>query len=249
MQGCKAVGFVVALVMALCITESSEANIITFSGLSHGEVVSNQFSGLTISADNFNPNHPDKAIIFDTNLTGTADPDLQFDGGWNGGNLQNTPLGNVLIIAENDVDLNNDGLIDSPDDEAGRPAGTIKFSFDDVLSAFSFSFVDVDNNPNGGEDPSTYMLSFYLNNQLKDTKTFADLSIPGIVHGNSFANQYPVITSTDVGSDFDEVVVLFGGSGAIDNIYYEKSVVPEPATMALFGAGLAGAYARRRKKA
>ena len=239
--------FVFAASVMMLMSVSADASIITFTGLSHGEIVTNQIPGVTISADNFISTN-NEAIIFDSNLTGTADPDLEFSGGWAGGNIQNTALGNMLIIAENLIDNDGNGLVDNPDDQgspAGSPAGEITFAFAQALNAFSFNFVDVDNN-GVSEDPSSYMLSFYLNNQLQGSKTFAEF--PGITHGHNFANSYPVITSGDVGGDFDEVVVLFGGSGAIDNIYYQTSVVPEPATMFLFGSGLIGAYARKRKR-
>ena len=50
-------------------------------------------------------------LCFDSLLSNTADPDLEGPP-WATGNLApDTVLGNVLIIAENDVDSDVDGLI------------------------------------------------------------------------------------------------------------------------------------------
>jgi hypothetical protein len=49
---------------------------------------------------------------------------------------------------------------------------------------------------------------------------------------------------------FASAVVTFGGadSFAFDNVRFEAASVPEPATLALFGAGLAGLGALRRRR-
>jgi hypothetical protein len=106
-----------------------------------GEQITNQFAaqGFNVSADNHVAGHPDKAIIFDTaNPTG-GDPDLQTPGYGFGNTIAE---GKVIIIAENDVDANNDGNVDDPDDEAG--GGNIFFDFDFNVEIEELTFIDVD---------------------------------------------------------------------------------------------------------
>ena len=240
-------GLITILALSLFPASQAGAAVLTFDDLTTGEWVTTQYSGVTITTENFRAGHPDKGIIFDTTPPGaTADPDLvaPFDGG----NIQNETLNNVLIIAENDFDGNGDGFVDSPDDEARRPAGTVEFLFNHLVDRFQFDFIDVDNGGPGRESPADYMVSFYLNNQLRDAIDFGEYALmdPTIIHGDNYANRYPEIFADDVGGAFNRVVVTYGGSGAIDNISY--NVVPEPATMMLFSGGLIGAAASRRRK-
>lgn len=243
--------FPLYIAMVICATVGfaprAGAAILTFDDLTTGEWVTTQYSGVTITTDNFAPGHPDKGIVFDTTPPGgTPDPDLVSP--FAGGNIQNELLNNVLIIAENDFDSTGDGFVDNPDDEARRPAGTVEFAFTHLLNRFQFDFIDVDNEGSGNESPQDYMVSFYLNNQLRDTLDFGDYAAldPTIVHDNNYANRYPEIFASDVGGEFNRVVVTYGGSGAIDNVSY--SVVPEPASVMLFSGGLLGAAASRRRK-
>ncbi|MDG2122280.1 MAG: choice-of-anchor K domain-containing protein, partial [Verrucomicrobiales bacterium] len=117
--------------------------------LKHGQVVDDLFKseyGLTISADNASTNHPDIAVLFDTNERHTADADLESP--WSGGNIVHrladgllTDFGHALIIGEDDWDQDGDGYIDSPSDEAF--GGSITFSLDrnDVIG-FQATFID-----------------------------------------------------------------------------------------------------------
>ena len=67
------------------------------TGLSHGTIINNQFSssGVTVGAINLGGG-PDLAVIFDSTLNGTRDPDLESP--WSGGNISQINLGNMLII-------------------------------------------------------------------------------------------------------------------------------------------------------
>ncbi|MEO1521065.1 MAG: glycerophosphodiester phosphodiesterase family protein, partial [Cyanobacteria bacterium J06633_2] len=87
-------------------------------GLSAGTLVTDQFSGLTISTDEIG------VMIFDTaNPTG-GDDDLASD-----------TLGNVLIISEN-------GDSSDPDDNAR--GGTIQFVWDDAVNISSVGLLDIE---------------------------------------------------------------------------------------------------------
>ena len=69
----------------------------------HGEIVTTQWPGAIISAI-AGPGGADSVIIFDSDVTGTGDPDLEVG------------IGPLFTIPENVVDTNSDGLVDYPDD-------------------------------------------------------------------------------------------------------------------------------------
>lgn len=131
------------------------------SALPAGTQLANQYSnlGFTISASNNRPGHPDKAITFDSsNPTGgdtdLGTPNVAFGGpgiGAGGGLGQpgenNTALGNLVIVAEDDVDANNDGLVDDPDDEA--QGGTITIDFNGPVNLDYIKLVDLDDGSGG----------------------------------------------------------------------------------------------------
>jgi hypothetical protein len=95
--------------------------------------------GIGIHATNSTPGHPDKAIIYDSADALGADPDLTTPGT---GFMNDEAYRNVLIIAENDLDADADGLIDRPDDEAN--GGVITFTFTRPVQIYKVVLVDVD---------------------------------------------------------------------------------------------------------
>jgi len=221
----------------LCLgANTALAAVIDFNSLVHGEIVTTQFAPtVTISA--VNPNRPhDLAIIFDSQETGTADPDLEGPP-WAGGNLApGTVLGNLLIIAENDVDANNDDLIDNPDDEGARPAGSLIFEFGQAIGVFGFDIVDIE-----GSIQEASTIEFFSGNTLLTTVSFADfvtagpLFDPTVVFGNNTANRIIPLVDQQLGIvPFDKVILNLGGSSAIDNL-----IVPEPSTFFLGAIALA----------
>jgi len=204
---------------------------LTFSGLAHGEILSNQFAPfVTISAVNPNRSH-DLAIVFDSTETGTSDPDLEGPP-WAAGNLaaSATVLGNLAIIAEKDVDVGNDGIIDDPDDERMRPAGSITLDFTasgQLFDTFGFDILDIE----GVLDEQT-TIDFFNDAAPVGTIDLTAFTTPGptfdptVVFGNNSANRIGPHTTTELGlsGDFNKVTFNLGGSSAIDNIF----VVPEP---------------------
>ena len=184
--------FLLTCVWSVC----TEAASIDFNSLSNGEIVNNQFSashGVKISAVNTGGG-PDLSIIFDSQLTGTADPDLEGPS-WGGGNLStSTVLGNLLIIAENDV-VNKDGLIVSPDDEGSRPAGSIFFDFDALIVSFGFDLIDVEGPEEFGVDSGFFATFFDETTTVLAKVGFGSLVLrDSAVYGNNTINRISPFT-------------------------------------------------------
>lgn len=224
---------------------AAHAGLIDFeNGFTHGSIVttaSTVSDGLTIDvrASNNARDHG-LATIFDSTRTRTSDPDLEDP--WSTGNIPaNTVLGNMLIIAENDIDRNNDGILDDPDDEGSRPAGTLTLEFGVRLEAFSMDLIDID-----GTTSESGSLEFIDDGTTVGTLTFAEIAgmDATVVFGDNSANRLPTITSARVGSVFDTVAIHMGGSGALDNISFQT--IPAPATAVVLLAGFARRRAGRR---
>lgn len=211
---------------------------IDFEEFTHGEIVE-ESHGVIIVTENFNAaaGHPDLGIAFDTTRTGTADPDLQQGAGWAGGNLaaDNTVLGHILVVQENDIGCAFDSICNDPDDEGIRPAGsfTLDFSALGTFQTFAFDLVDVESAvmENGS-------VEFLLGGTQVDIFTFDEFL--GVSFGDRTANR------VDLGlvGEFDHVVITMGGSGGVDNVV---TFVPEPGTLSLLGLGLAGLLLTRRR--
>ena len=228
---------------------SVSAALIDFETLVHGEVVTTQFAasnGVTISAVNFHRRH-NLAIVFDSSMTNTSDPDLEGPNWSGGGNLaSDTTLGNLLIVSEKGRQ-SIPGIVDDPDDEGRRPAGKLIFNFDAPITSFGFDLVDVESimAENG-------YVRFYNQGQRVGQVGFSEFTNPAnpngffdpfVSFGDNSANRITPITAMDLNAtDFDKVVIKMGGSGALDNIRY----VPEPGTLVLLGMG--GLYLLMRSR-
>jgi hypothetical protein len=236
-------------VAALVTTGAAQAGVITFEDLDHGEIVTGvTVDGVSVGISALNPNRDhDLAIVFDSLRENTSDPDLEFP--WARGNLApSVLLGNLLIIAENDVDGDGDGLIDDPDDEGSRPAGSITLEFDTGVSAFGMDLIDVE-----GGIAENGSVQFLVNGGVVGELGFADFADPlstvydsTVAFGNNSANRLSPVAATAFGvTDVDEIRVHLGGSGAIDNLVF--TAVPAPGAAAMMLAGLAGCGGRRRR--
>jgi len=171
---------------------------------------------------------PDLAVAFDSTMSDTEDPDLEGPP-WNSGNLSpDTELGRLLIIQENDIDENNDGVMDNPDDEGSRPAGSIFFDFMGPLRVISFDIIDVDNSDEFGDDAG-YVGLFSDNTELFRLKisdlvdSLSDVYDPSIVLGDNSANRVAFIDLRELGN-VNKLEFNLGGSGAIDNIKWNRCV-------------------------
>lgn len=199
--------------------------------VSHGTIINSQYQDLGVDIRALNlSNGPNLAVAYDTtsraaNNISNRDPDLT--GNW--GN------GNALIIQENS-DCNSLTCY-RPDDEGSRPAGSIFFDFDTVISGFSFDFIDIEQPELNGAEVR-YLDS---NASVIGSISFADLA--GAVFGNNSYNSSEYIRLNGLGVtslEFD-----LGGSGALDNI--SVSTVPIPASFSIFALGLAGLQLFRRR--
>lgn len=178
-----------------------------------GTELANQWSnlGFAISAVNNRSNHPDKAIIFDSSNPTGNDPDLgtpnaAFGGpgiGSGGGIGQpgqnDQAYGNLVIIPEDDLDANNDGLVDDPDDEA--QGGTITIDFAAPVDLDYVTLVDLDDGTGGS------VISFLLPSGT------VSMPIPDL--GNNSVKEMAVNQS-----DVIQVQIHFAGSGGLAEFSY-----------------------------
>lgn len=239
-----------ALLAALLLaTPAAQAVILDFedfggTNFQHGTVVNSQydsaaFGNVTISAVNIGGG-PDLAVAFDTSLSGTQDPDLEAP--FSSSNPELSDIyrpGNVLIIQENSIGC-DDGTCNSPDDEGTRPAGSLRFDFQQAVEILSLDFFDIENFAGNDEDsgqPGTEIRFFDdMANELFAGSYF--------VPGTGGDNTWDRLSFAGVTGVYSMQVNLYG-SGAIDRLEY--NVVPIPASVWLFGSALLGfiGFARR----
>ena len=185
-----------------------------------GTIVGAQWANLGVNFSAINSN-TDTLVIFDSaNPTGN-DSDLVTPGY---GPNNNTALGNILIIAGDVVDSDGDGLIDDPDDDASRPAGTIIIDLDFFSVGGSMDFLDIE------EQTGTI--------ELVDTSSMGSVVLGMPTTGdNGFAS-----LAFPADAVFNQIRVNMPGSGAITAF----TVTPAPGSAALIG--LAGLLAARRRR-
>jgi len=214
---------------------AANADIIDFESLTHGEVVTDQYAQMGVSIGVINLNRAFHAgVVFNSNLTGTADPDLEAANRL-GGNLQGS-TGNLLIIQENDLGLET-GFASDPDDEGGRPGGQIILDFDQRLLSFGFDVMDLDDLA-----LETTTVQFFDAGSLVASYDFSGFAAErNATFGDRTANRIDPLGAEGA---FDRVVFNVGGSMGFDNFNF--TVVPAPsAALALAGAGLC--LTRRRR--
>lgn len=203
----------------------------------HGETITNL--GLVDVLVTNQGGGPNRALAFDTTLAGTADPDLEDP--WTAGNLVGSVLGRAIIIAENEIDSQPDGLVDSPDDEAG--GGILSLVFSVQVASFGLDLLDVDL----GERNDT--LSFWQNGSQVASFTFNQLMARDgtIAFGDHSANRIlPFVAGQEINAAyFDRVDVEFPHSGAIDNLTFE---VPEPSHVLLLALTVLALVLRNRAR-
>lgn len=179
--------------------------------LSAGSIINNQWhtNDIHISASNNHGSHPNKAIIFNSNNPTGGDSDLGSP--WSTGNVgADSDLGNILIIAEDSIDTDGDGLVDDPDDEAKGGVIYIDILNSNYHCSFGFDLIDIEQT----EANSGYVLiNFKGGGSLK--KHFNDF--PGVSYGDNSFNRI-TLSAGQIGQTFNSVEIFLDGSGAIDNI-------------------------------
>ncbi len=201
---------------------------LSFDGVGAGTVISNQASGLTVSA----MGGSGEAITFDTNNPTGGDADLGGPFTRVGPDLGSVPAENVLIISE-------DGDLADPDDNAS--GGTFSFDFDDVVTFIGFDGVDL---TDAGANLIVRLFDAEDDDEIFSFDFGAELGLD--VGDNEFFSFFANV----FGSGVDGVglaQIELTGSGAIDNLVFDPEVVPLPGAFALLFSGVAGlGFAMRR---
>ncbi len=235
------------------VPSSAPAAVMNFNSRQHGEIVDTDYllsMGVIVSARNFQGG-PDLAIAFDTTRTGTADPDLE--DAWDRGNIDSQErLFDILIIAENSRDSNNNGLIDSPDDQletATLGSGELRFTFTTLQRSFGLDLIDVEDEWGLDEWFISYRLAGIEVSRVGFAE-FLDSSspffTPGVEFDDNSANRIKPMTAEDMNiRGFNEVVINMRASGGIDNVSFEA--IPEPSS-ALIGMGMLIPLLARRQR-
>lgn len=245
---CFRSGSLLIAVALTAVASPATAGTITFDepllALVHGEVVDTDFAGVTITA--VNPNKAfDLAVVFDTTVMGTSDPDLEDP--FTAGNAAGETLGNALIVAENDTGCGDD-VCDDPDDEGPNPPTLLGFElvFAGDVEAFSLTAIDFESGQAAGASLTFFDDGFqvgqvFLSEFECAVGVFCDPTVD--FAGDNSANHLPEITAAALGlaGFFDEVHIDLNGSGSIDNLAWTP--VPEPAAFWLLAMG---AFALRR---
>ncbi|MBD3249068.1 DUF4215 domain-containing protein [Candidatus Woesearchaeota archaeon] len=195
---------------SICLVECENEVLISFNDLLAGTVVDDEYSAyMTVAAENNKAGHPDKAIIFDSDNPTGGDPDLGTpnqdfggpgigEGGESGEPGQNDQyLHNVLIIAEDDIDNDNDGLVDDPDDESR--GGKLYFNFNQDVDVETLKILDI-------EDNNGHVKVYDSSDNIIDTVNLQNLG------DNSLQD---IIVNSD---DVRKMTIKFAGSGAVDDI-------------------------------
>ena len=190
--------------------------------------------GIILSTDD-QTNHP--LNLYDSEGDSPNDPDLERNetgtGLWEGGNLTDHVLDNLLII-------NEDNVISDPDDEAS--GGQIILTSDIELRSISFDFVDLDA---GGATTGSFIK--FENTITGDTARvdfpdFEDGSgtvfeTTDVQFGDRHGNRIIEISNSKLGIEsFDKITFDLNGSGGIGDICI-KTLLPWP-TASCFGESI-----------
>jgi len=235
----------------------ASANMITFDDLENGEVLSTQYSGVIISADNIHTGG-DYAVAYDSNpASSNNNEDSDLEGpNWGNSNIANIDtmsFGNVLIIQENREDGKGTstencsfGICSYPDDEGRRAAGSLYFDFSSAIKSFGMDLIDVEDTEVGGGYAAFFYNSIGAEVASIGFGEFAGGAYDqGAVWGNNSVNRISPIDLSGYNDDITRVEIRLGGSSAIDNILY---TVPEPATLSLIGLSVLGLRLSKKKR-
>lgn len=188
-------------------------------GFEHGSLVGDAYEnyggGVWIGAGRWDW-EDDRALVFDSSLTGTADTDLEAS--FSSGNAAGDTFDNILIVAENLMDSDGDGIIDSPDDNGG--GGYTRFDFGATnVSNIGFDVFDIDS----GEYSSfgAYLYDSVGNTSYLSGSQLASSYGVGVNWGHNSANHFDPIYAADLGlTNISSLVFTLPHGGGFDNITF-----------------------------
>jgi len=205
---------------------TAPSDVIDFESLAAGTILGEVMTAHgRVTVQGLNPDFAglNAAVIFDSSAPTDADPDLGTPnkdfggpgvgvGGASGSRFENdTALGNILIVGANLTDTTPaDGLIDNPDDSS--TGGTLGFGFGEIGSVLieSLTVIDVETSEKPTRvalfDDGDNLIASFIMPQPGDNGVATAILPP--VHG--------VV----------RMEVVFGGSGAIDNVVFRPETDP-----------------------
>jgi hypothetical protein len=206
-----ALSFAVAglLIGSVPAAEAQAPIVLNFESFPAGHVLTDADlpSGVSVNVQNTSglPGHPDKAIFFLSDCPVSCsggDYDLRTPGSGSG---NNSPQGNLLIVAEDDVDSNSDGLVDDPDDEEG--GGRIHFTFDEPHKLLSVRVIDIEQ---AEEFPSGVVIGLAAGGEQ-------------LIFYDEIGNNSAQTIVVDDPQPASSITFVFEGTGAIDDIEIVKA--------------------------
>ena len=242
-----------AFCLSATVSQYSSAGItvLDFDGFADGQIINDEYSatyGVDITSVNYidgvigNGNDVEgRQVAFNTLNDSSSDNDLEYNNSNNdyndaGSAFQYTALnlpgyvgdanpGNILILQENATGC-GDGICNDPDDEGSRAAGYFEFTFANIVSILNIDFFDVEDQ-NGNDQ-------FNAIHFFDDTDTEIHLGnyTPIMGDGEFVRQSYSGITGVK------RLIINLPGSGAIDNLAFKTTDVPEPSTFVVLALGL-----------
>lgn len=221
----------------IAMTPLAAATTISFDGLDNGTRVDDEYLsqyGVSFNGTNVDLNQDNLAVVFDTTLSGTLDPDLESP--FTNSALGVSNPGNVLVIHENPSSCDSN-VCANPDDEGSRPGGyfSIDFATDVILN--SIDFFDIES------EESIANNAIQLFDDKGNELNAGQFYTPGTGGNNTWDRL--LFNVADVSS----IKINLNGSGAISNLNFTTTAIPEPSMLAVFGLALFGfARTARRNK-
>ncbi|MGJ8682207.1 PEP-CTERM sorting domain-containing protein, partial [Paraglaciecola sp.] len=248
------------LIALLCLSTYSHAtvSVLDFDSFQDGQIIDNEYlnsHGVSISSVNYKGDNPDilnRQVAFNTLNNSSRDNDLEFNNNNNDYNdvdsdYRYTALnmpgysgasnpGNVLILQENGWGC-SDGVCNHPDDEGTRAAGYFEFQFTNLVDILNIDFFDIEDQVN--QDVKYYAIQFFdeSNNEIHQNNY-----MPTMGDGQFVRQVFSGV------SNVKRLIINMPGSGAIDNLAFKATEVPEPTTLAILFIALGFTVRHRLKK-